>query len=256
MQKRLTVTIFFIVALTVSLGISVVSSNSNTRNSPPTPINPGMTTPMPTSMTTPKPSEAPTVTPTPCNPGVQAGDYFKYSIKSYYQATSSNASMTVGLNIYNATDYYLITVTAVYGSSVSMQCDWKFLNGTVTSSNQTIDVASGNKTDPYGFWAVYPASLTKGDLLRPQGFDTQTVKETDAATYKNETRDRCYWGVRNEFYNTEDPTHTTLMYDYRDIFFDRKTGMLTSLTNYDVYSNPQKTETITWILAQTNVWEA
>lgn len=249
MKKAVAVTLFAVVVLTVSLAINVATSNSNTRNPPPAPFNPRMTTPI----ITPKPSEPPTPI---GNPGVQAGDYFKYSIKSYYQTTSSNASITVGLNVYNDTDYYLITVTSVYGSSVSMQCDWKFLNGTVTSSSQTIDVASGNKTDPYGFWAVYPTNLTKGELLRPRGFDTQTVKETDTATYKNETRDRCYWGIRNEFYDTKDPSHTTLIYDYRDIFFDRKTGMLTSLTNYDVYSNPQKTETITWILTQTNVWEA
>jgi hypothetical protein len=187
--------------------------------------------------------------------GVKAGDTFIYNLKGYVTLNSLDATMSEGFDVYNATDYYMITITDVTGTNISMNCDWKFLNGTTVSTTQNIDVASGNKTDSYGFWAIYPTNLNKAELLRPTGYDGQIVNNTDTATYKNETRGRCYWYINNQFYDTNDPTQATLMYDYRNIFFDRETGMLTSLVNYQVYNNPQKQEEITWTLVASSVWQ-
>jgi len=178
--------------------------------------------------------------------GVKVGDTFTYNLKGYVTLNGLDATITEGFDVYNSTDYYMITITDVTGTNVSMKCDWKFLNGTTVTTTQNIDVASGNKTDSYGFWAIYPSNLNKAELLRPTGYDGQIVNNTDTATYQNETRGRCYWYINNQFYDTNDPTQATLMYDYRNIFFDKETGMLTSLVNYQVYNNPQKQEEITW----------
>jgi hypothetical protein len=116
---------------------------------------------------------------------------------------------------------------------------------------QTIDVASGSKTDDYGFWAIYPAGLSETDVLRPYGYDGQIVNNTDTSG----ARALNSWHIYNQFYDTNDPTQSTLMYDYRDIFFDQETGMLISLTNYQLFNNPQKTEEIEWTLVGSSVWQ-
>jgi hypothetical protein len=188
--------------------------------------------------------------------GVKAGDTFTYSLKGYVELTGLDASMSDGFDVYNNTDYYKITVLDVTNkTTVTLQCDWKFLNGTTVTTMQTIDVATGNKSDSNGFWAIYPTDLNKADILRPYGYDGQVVNNTDTTTYTSGTRDRCYWYINNEFYDTNDPTQSTLMYDYRNIFFDRQTGMLTSLVNYQVYNNPEKTQEIEWTLVDSSVWQ-
>lgn len=184
--------------------------------------------------------------------GVKVGDTFTYRLKGYVELTGLDASMTPGFDVYNNTDYYKITVTDVTNkTTVTLQCDWKFLNGTTTTSMQTIDVATGNKTDQYGFWAIYPTGLNKGDLLRPYGYDGQVVNNTDTSGQRPVNS----WHINNEFYDTNDPTQSTLMYDYRDIYFDQQTGMLKSLVNYQVFNNPQKTQEIEWTLVNSSVWQ-
>jgi hypothetical protein len=188
--------------------------------------------------------------------GVKVGDTFTYSLKGYVELTGLDATITPGFDIYNTTDYYKVTITDITNkTTVTMQSDWKFLNGTTLTTTQTIDVANGNKTDNTGFWAIYPTNLNKAELLRPYGYDGNIVNNTDTATYANETRSRCYWYINNQFSDVNDPTGSTVMYDYRNIFFDRQTGMLTSLVNYQVYNNPQKTQEIEWTLIASSVWQ-
>jgi hypothetical protein len=188
--------------------------------------------------------------------GVKAGDTFTYSLKGYVELTGLDATMTDGFDIYNNTEYYKITITDVTNkTTVTMQCDWKFLNGTTVTTMQTIDVATGNKSDTSGFWAIYPAELNTVDLLRPYGYDGQIVNNTYPTTYTSGERTNCFWRIDNEFYDTNDPTQSTLMYDYRNIYFDRQTGILTSLENWQVYNNPQKSQRIEWTLVNSSVWQ-
>lgn len=188
--------------------------------------------------------------------GVKVGDTFTYSIKGSVTLTGANATMDPGFEQYNQTDYYKVTITGVNGTQVSMFNQWVFKNGTTVDYTQTIDIANGAKTDKDGFWAIYPANLRVGSLLRPTGYDGQTVNNTDTARYTSGQRSRCYWFINNVFYDLiNDPSYGTARYDYMNIFFDRETGMLTSLTNFQVYNNPAKTQVIYWNLIDTNVWK-
>jgi len=191
----------------------------------------------------------------PVEVGVKVGDTFTYSLQGTSTLTDANATETPGFYQYNQTDYYKITITAVNGTNVSLDTVWKFLNGTEVSAQQTIDIANGDKSDEYGFWALYPANLEKTDLLRPKGFDGYIVNNTDTMTYTSGVRGRCYWFINNQFFDIRDTTQSTLMYDYRQIFFDKETGMRTSFTNYQFYNNPEMQQVITWKLVDTSVWQ-
>jgi len=120
----------------------------------------------------------------PLTVGLNVGDTFTYNLKG----TSSlglGATLPSYFNQYNDTDYYKVTITNVNVSEVSIDTEWKFLNGTEINGQQVIDLSTGYKSNPDGFWAVYASNLKVNDLLRPQGFDGVKVNMTDTQTYAN-----------------------------------------------------------------------
>jgi hypothetical protein len=157
-------------------------------------------------------------------------------------------------SIYNDTDYYTVTITAVNGTQVSLNTLWRLNNGTEVTSPQTIDVSNGKKSDDKGFWAIYPSNLNVNDLLSPKGFDGLTVNATDTKTYADSTRTRNFWQIENQFTDITDPTGNTMRDDYIGIYFDKQTGMLETLTNIQYYNNPQYNLIITWKIISSNVW--
>ena len=185
--------------------------------------------------------------------GVHVGDVFMYSLKGT-SALGLDATDDPGFDQYNATDYFKVTVSNVIGTTVTLNSVWRFLNGTEITSIQLIDLANGNKTDKYGFWALYPANLNVGDLLRPTGFDSQIVNKTETKSYADSVRYENFWSIEGEFQYALDPTQSTFMYDIRNIYFDKETGILTSLVDYQQFNNPQKVQVITWTLTNSSLW--
>jgi hypothetical protein len=183
--------------------------------------------------------------------GVKVGDTFTYSIKNQIQLNDANATIDPGFDQYNQTDYYKITITGVTNTNVSMTSEWRFLNGTSVTFLQNIDIANGAKSDENGFWAIYPANLKIGSLLRPRGYDEQTVNNTDTS----KARPVNSWHIYNAFTDPSDQSGETLRYDYVNIFFDKQSGMLMEYSNYQIYTKPSKTEAVFWTLTGSSVWE-
>ena len=186
--------------------------------------------------------------------GVHIGDTFIYNITSTSTLIGLDAVELPGFFQYNQTDYYKITIADVVGTNVSMNTLWRFKNGTEVTGTQLLDIASGQKADENGFWALYPANLNVGDLLRPKGFDGLTVNRTDTRAFADSSRWANFWFIENQFYNVNDPTQSTQRYDYTGVTFDKTTGMLETLTNYQEYNNPAMKATITWNIFNSSVW--
>ncbi len=192
-------------------------------------------------------------------PGVKVGDTFTYKVKgasTIYDenVVSANDILKYDLGQYNQTQSYTVTITGVNGTSVSMDVVWRFINGTEIPYKQTIDLSNGMKSDDKGFYAVYPTNLNVNDRVRPNGADGVYINTTDTRTYSGTTRAINSFSLENEFFNAEDPTHSTYMNDYRSISFDKQTGMLVTLVDYQQYNNPQMIVVITYTLASTNIW--
>jgi hypothetical protein len=185
--------------------------------------------------------------------GVHVGDTFTYSLKGYVTLTGLNAVPTEGFSIYNETDYYKVEITDVNGTIVSTKNTWQFLNGTNQVFTESFDISKGG--EGIKFWAIYPANLNVNDLLRPNGYDNNIVNNTSPRTYSSGTREQNFWYINNPFSDIKDPTGSTLRYDYMNIFFDRATGMLIQLENYQFYNNPERDEKITWNLTNSTVWQ-
>ena len=152
--------------------------------------------------------------------------------------TSSDAVTPAGFSIYNNTKDYIITVTGISGTKVTLNTVWELLNGTQFASPQTIDISNGNRTDANGFWALYPSNLNKGNLLSPKGFDKQVVNDTQPQSYADSTRLRNFWHIAEEFQDTRDPTGNTMRVEYDAVYFDRQTGMLCRLENHTILQQP------------------
>src|SRR4030042_3311579 len=185
--------------------------------------------------------------------GVQVGDTFTYSIKGYVTLTGLGAVPTQGFSSYNETDYYKVEITDVNGTIVTTQNTWQFLNGTNQVFTETFDIATGGEN--VKFWAIYPANLNENELLRPKGHDNNIVNNTSPRTYSSGNREQNFWFINNPFSDVTDPTGSTLRYDYMNIFFDRETGMLIQLENYQFYNNPERDEKIVWTLTNSSVWQ-
>ena len=192
--------------------------------------------------------------PAKASAGVHVGDTFTYSIMGYSNLTDLNAVESPGFSQYNQTDHFKVTVNAVNGSSVTLETDWRFKNGTDVIVDQTVDLSNGAESITNGFWAIYTANLNVGNLLRPTGFDKLTVNQTGTQDFTGGSRTKNFWYIDNQFFDVNDPTHNTLRYDYTAVWFDKQTGMLINLTNYSEYNNPAKVEVITWNLISSSVW--
>ena len=169
--------------------------------------------------------------------------------------TSPDAVTPDGFSVYNGTKDYIVTVTAISGTKVTLNTVWELLNGTQFVNPQTIDISNGNRTDASGFWALYPSNLNIGDLLSPKGFDKNIVNDTQPQSYANSTRLMNFWHIAEAFQDTRDPTGNTQRVEIDAVYFDRQTGMLARLENHQYYNNPMYDLTVTWQLVSSNVWD-
>lgn len=192
--------------------------------------------------------------PKPAIPGVSVGDTFTYTLKGTANLYDDNAVIPDTFYLNNATEYYKVTVTGIEGSKISLDTVWRLTNGTETVSSQTINIANGEKTDADGFWVIYASNMDLGDRLRPSGFDGKTVNQTDIRQYASGTRATNYFTVSDQFLDIRDPTGSTQRYEIVNVYFDKETGMMVSLTNIQGYNNPSMTLVITWTLVDSSVW--
>ena len=191
--------------------------------------------------------------PAPPTVGLKAGDTFTYSIKGNVMVFEEGTEPSEGFERFNQTDYFKLTITDVTGTNVSTHSVWRFLNGTELTYDENFDVAKGKEN--LVFWAIYPSDLNINSLLRPNGHDETRVNNTYSRAYTSGERETNFWFINTPFQDRLDPTGSTLMYDYRNIYFDRATGMLVSLENFQAFNNPERNEEVVWTLIDTNVWD-
>ncbi|MGD0645116.1 MAG: hypothetical protein ABSA75_09445 [Candidatus Bathyarchaeia archaeon] len=191
--------------------------------------------------------------PTTATVGVNVGDTFTYKLTGDSILFSPDATTPAYLSEYNNTDYYQVAITGINGTLITFNTVWKFTNGTTIQNTDWINLTSGSNNGD--FWAIYPSNLNVNNRLYPKETETSlTVNKTETFAYTNATRERNYWTIVNQFTNVNDPTGNTVQINYEFIYFDKQTGMLTSLTNYQEYNNPQYNIAITWQLTNSTVW--
>jgi hypothetical protein len=184
--------------------------------------------------------------------GVQVGDTFTYSVTGSCSDPVSSTDYP-GFYQLNDTKYYEVTVTDVEGSTVTLETDWVFMNGTDVQQQQTIDLDNGVTTNQNGFWGLYPANLKTNDLIYPVN-NTVPINETITQPYASGNRVSAYFHVSTTQYLASDPTQSTQRTLYDEVYIDQQTGILTSFSELQVYNNPELELEVIYTLTSSNVW--
>lgn len=188
-------------------------------------------------------------------PGVKVGDEFIYDITGSWNSDDPNATLVEYFVELNMTEWFKITVTDVNGSKVSIDTIWRFANETEIKGTSTVNVETGIVYPTTAFWAIYASNLKENDRIRPAGPTSAVVNETITKTYPSGTREINVVSLSEIYYNADDPTYSTTWTDYMNTKFDKQTGVLVEFHNLSIYTNPEQTTTISWILKETNVWD-
>jgi hypothetical protein len=184
--------------------------------------------------------------------GVQVGDTFTYSITG----SSSDpvpATDYPGFYQLNDTKYYMVTITGIEGSTVTLKTDWVFTNGTDIQQQQTIDLTNGMMTNQNGFWGLYPAHLKTYDLIYPVN-NTVPINATLTLPYASGNRESAYYHVSTTQYYSLDPTQSTERILYDEVYIDQQTGILTNFNEIQEYNNPELELEVIYALTSSNVW--
>ncbi len=179
-------------------------------------------------------------------PGVSVGDTFTYS--STYLWTSSNPADVVPASLVAQNESTLqITVQAVVGSTVTIDNQWTYKNGTKLPVTTELDEVNSHIT-PNDI-LVYAGNLSAGGFLFPGA--------TDLSIIINETIFRNYGGVFRDT-NHMETNRTDLqdtVYSYLSLYFDKQTGMTVEYNWITVYTaTPNQILTQHLVLTDTNVW--
>jgi hypothetical protein len=185
--------------------------------------------------------------------GVHVGDTFTYKLTGASALFSAEAVTPAYLYEYNETNYYEVIITGVNNSVVSFDTVWQFTNGTGIDNSAWIDLETGNYSGI--FWAIYPSNLNVNNRLYPQESNTElVVNSTGNQPFSTGNRTTNYWYTENQLTSTNDPTGSTKIDNYIEVYFDKQTGILDDLTNVQQVNNPEYNILITWQLTNSTVW--
>jgi hypothetical protein len=186
-------------------------------------------------------------------PGVEADDYFTYSVVSYYETSNSSFPVPASLLQVNATDYYKVMVSQVQGYNVTRTNILHFNNETQDQNTLTVqDTNTGTNYYMSGFEGIYNANLNAGDFLRPGAGDGVRINKTITIDYPSGAREANVLTITQEVVDTSDPTNNTKGTGNYTYVIDRATGVLIQRIFYSEFADHNGSEV--WTLKETNRW--
>ena len=156
--------------------------------------------------------------------GVAKGDVFRYGYSYYFNSNDPHAVSPASFNWINQTNYFMINVTGVSGSSVSFNTMMLGLNGSssfgVCSMNVGTGMASisgyGGPTDASNFYFMARNVGMMGRMF-PSLNTSPTINGSLMMSYSGGSR------LTNHFNTTTNQNGATVNSDY---YFDQATGMM------------------------------
>jgi hypothetical protein len=183
--------------------------------------------------------------------GVKAGDYFTFTVTSYWESNNASSTVPTDLLEINNTLSHKATVIIVLGTNVTWDEAATYTNGTeVNPIRVTQDLDSGTFYPYYGWVSVIGANLRENELIHPNGTDLITINQTISRSYGSGNRDT---NVVTFTAPILDSTNTTTIgnatYSY---CYDKATGIL--VENRREITQSGETGSIVILLKETNLW--
>lgn len=190
------------------------------------------------------------------NVGVASGDVFRYGYTSYFNSNDLHAAIPNDLTWINQTDYFMINVTGVSGSSVNFETMYRGLNGSsvlgVCSINVGTGMASisgyGGPSSANSFYFMAPNVGMMGRMF-PSSLVSPTINDTFSMPYAGGSR------LTNHFVTNENATAIGV-YNNLDIYYDQATGMMVQwrLETLQTSGTVQTNSTQMMKITSSNVW--
>ncbi len=156
--------------------------------------------------------------------GVASGDVFRYSYTGYFNSNDPHAVQPSSFSWINQTDYFMVNVTGVSGSSVNFETMLRGLNSTNSIGVCSMNVGTGMASisgygGPSGANNFYFMARNVGMMGRmfPSSDNSPTINGTIMMTYAGGQR------LTNHF--TTSTTQNGMTVD-SDFYFDQATGMM------------------------------
>jgi hypothetical protein len=193
-------------------------------------------------------------------PGVKSGDTFSYDLKTYWSTDNASATVPNVVKESNNTAQLKVTISLVSDVNATATYVWDFTNGTEIAYLLTQDVNSG--LSYYSSYAAPPieivvgANISMGHILHPNGTDFITVNQTISRNYASGARDINVIQFINPIVNSA-TDNTTVGISTDTYYIDKATGVIVEQNSkIEHTANPAETQSFTWTLKQTNVWDA
>lgn len=187
------------------------------------------------------------------SPGVKSGDYFTYSINSYWNTTNSSRTVPEYLLENNNTKWFNVSVSWVSGANVTATNLWEFNNG--TTGNSLVQMEVDNATlyfyipDLPAFLGFFNANQSVNDLLLPLSNNDMRINSTINREYTSGNRETNVVSISidvTDYYNSSYGTQTITYY------IDKATGVMVEKIDYTEF--PDQNGSIVWKLIDTNAW--
>jgi hypothetical protein len=173
------------------------------------------------------------------SPGVSPGNEFTYDFSVFWSSDNQTAKPPAYLIEDNKTKTIRITITQVEGLMVLLNITSRFENGTEKPpSEDFVNIMSGSSLNAFGL--IVSPNLLKDNIVYPLGNVNFTINETTTRTYP--------FGERETAHYTANSTESAdYAYFFKDIYFDRKTGvMLEYYTEWVSSSSTNEKTTLLW----------
>ena len=167
--------------------------------------------------------------------GVASGDVFRYSYTCYFDSNDPHAVPPASFSWINQTDYFMVNVTGVSGSSVNFETMLRGLNGTDSIGVCSMNVGTGMASisgygGPSGANNFYFMARNVGMMGRmfPSSNNSPTINDTLMMSYAGGQR------LTNHF--TTSTTENGMMVN-SDFYFDQATGMMVEWRQETIQTN-------------------
>jgi hypothetical protein len=186
--------------------------------------------------------------------GVASGDVFRYSYTCYFNSNDPTAVPPASFSWINQTDYFMVNVTRVSGSSISFNTMMLGLNGSSSLGVCSMNVGTGMASisgygGPTGVSNFYFMARNVGMMGRmfPSANGSPTINDTLMMSYLSGQR------LTNHFVTT---TSQSGMMVNSDFYFDQATGMMVEWRQQSVQMNGslQANNTQMMKITSSSVW--
>jgi hypothetical protein len=179
--------------------------------------------------------------------GVSVGDTFKYTYTlDFNMSNSSDFALPSMLDSLfdqaKSIEWARLTILNISGTSVTVQTQLHFKNGTEQSSVSTTDIATGQGNSTLFLVA---SNLNKNDTIYTSNFveDRETINETITRTFQSGSRQLNHQSLIMDYSVGQDEASNFNMTSFQqhnteDIYWDRQLGVLVEMSYEMVTQSP------------------